>query len=123
MLEGGSLVGNESARVLSCACSRRCLSRVSPPVTWRAAGSRPDPVCSRSFGVICGLPCFSCTLCSAIAPLLQFRCVELRRGSRGLGSFSTALKGGGCRCEVARRFNLELRKNRHCGRVGQGSTT
>lgn len=67
MLDGGSLVGKESASVLSCAFSRRCCSPVSSSVIGRSSGSRREPLCSRSFGVICGLPCLPC----AMAPSLR----------------------------------------------------
>lgn len=65
MLEGGSLVGNESANVLSSARSRRfcCVSSSS---ALRSSGSRPEPGCARSLGVICGLP-FTPSLSTAIS--------------------------------------------------------
>ncbi len=55
IVDGGSLVGNESAKVLSSILSRRsCLSSFG---TGRSSGSRRLPLCSGSAGVTCGFPC------------------------------------------------------------------
>ena len=77
MLDGGSLVGNESASVLSWARSRswRFSSCVSLSMHGRSSGSRRDPLCSRSFGVIWGLPCVF-GVSAAMNPLLEFNLVE-----------------------------------------------
>src|SRR5437660_2383074 len=52
MLDGGSLVGNESASVLSKPLSRAGFSSVA----GRSSGSRRLPECSGSWGVIWGAP-------------------------------------------------------------------
>jgi hypothetical protein len=71
MLDGGSLVGNESARVLSSILSR--IAFLSSSFTGRSSGSRRRPGSSESWGCTCGLPVFS-SLISHLSGGLTLRC-------------------------------------------------
>lgn len=73
--DGGSLVGNESANVLS-----RDFSRISSGFfAGLSSGSLPLPRCSGSLWVICGVPFFS-----SIHTLLNLASARMRRSARGL---------------------------------------